>query len=98
MTEFPKWIRHPGQADVLVANADAEAEQLATWEGRAKTSPKNPLLMANDDKVVSTPATFRATSDTDITELRVAYKAKFGKKPFGAWGADELRAKLADAA
>jgi hypothetical protein len=34
--------------------------------------------------------------DPDLAELRQAYSNKFGKKPFGGWGANEIRAKLAE--
>jgi hypothetical protein len=33
--------------------------------------------------------------DDDIGVLRAAYKSKFGKKPFGGWDAETLKAKLA---
>ncbi|PSJ60752.1 hypothetical protein C7I85_11970 [Mesorhizobium soli] len=35
---------------------------------------------------------------TELSELRAAYQAKLGKKPFGGWDAETLKAKIAEAA
>ncbi len=34
-------------------------------------------------------------ADPDLAILRAEYQAKFGKKPFAGWKADQLREKLA---
>lgn len=38
-----------------------------------------------------------AKPEGDLAELRVAYQAKVGKKPFAGWDADELRRRMAEA-
>lgn len=87
-TEYPKWIRHPGEDDVLVDNAAAEAEQMAAWTAIAPKPKANPLLSPVRDSV----------SDNDLPALRIAYKEKTGKRAFPGWDADELRARMAAAA
>lgn len=38
----------------------------------------------------------KPSEDDDLKPLRADYVAKFGKKPFGGWGAEALRAKIAE--
>lgn len=33
----------------------------------------------------------------DLTALRAEYQAKVGRRPFGGWGAEELRKRMAEA-
>lgn len=119
-SEYPKWLRHDGQADVLVANAAAEAEQLAAWATETVTlSAKTPressvsnitrwLDEDMDDEVVSRKNHLLPQLDHDgngepggslkpagdIVDLRATYKAKFGKRAFPGWNAEEIAARL----
>lgn len=98
--EYPKWIRHPGKDDVLVDNAEAASAQLAAWAGEPKPSraPRNALLAQLDHDDDGNAGGSKAGTGEDIASLRAAYKEKLGKRAFPGWSADEIRARLAQAA
>ncbi len=88
--EFPKWIRRPGKREVLVENADAEALQIAAWDAEEPAKPSNPLLSQLDH---DQGGSLKGTGD-DLPALRIAYKAKFGKKAYGGWDAAEITKRM----
>lgn len=42
MQQYPKWLRHPGEPDVLVPNEDAERDQMAAWAEKYPVSETQP--------------------------------------------------------
>lgn len=96
--EYPKWLRRDGKPDVLVDNADAEAEQLAAWGSAARVveappQQSNALLPQLDHDKNGEPGGSKAP-EGDVAELRKVYQAKFGKRPFPGWNAAELTARI----
>lgn len=53
---------------------------------------RDPLDHDGDGKKGGTKA---EPKDPELNDLRKQYEETFGKKPFGGWDADKLRAKLA---
>jgi hypothetical protein len=95
--EFPKWIRRPGKREVLVENADAEAAQFAAWDAedpQPVVATPNPLLPQLDHDQNGAPGGSLKGAGDDLPALRIAYKAKFGKRAFPGWNAAELRERL----
>ena len=82
MSEYPKWLRAPGQPATRVQNAGAEAEQLKAWAAFEQSLPP---AVAHDIKQVAAD---------DLPALRIAYKAKFGKRAFPGWNAAEVKARI----
>jgi len=93
-SEYPKWLRHDGHADVLVANAAAEAEQLAAWAAMPAVKPKRNALLPQLDHDGDGEPGGSLKQAGDIADLRATYKAKFGKRAFPGWNAEEIAARL----
>lgn len=93
--EFPKWIRHPGQPDVLVDNAEAEAVQLAAWAALAPKPKAAPAVNALTSPVVpQLDPDDGEPAGADLPGLRAAYKEKFGKRAFPGWNAAEITKRM----
>ncbi|MEN6505014.1 MAG: hypothetical protein ABFD92_10770 [Planctomycetaceae bacterium] len=87
--EYPKWVRAAGVPDKLVKTED---EERAFFEALPpiKPAPKLPQLDHDGD---GEPGGSTAP-DEDVADLRKAYQAKFGKRPFPGWKADKLKSMI----
>lgn len=104
--EFPKWIRRPGHADVLVDNAEAEALQIELWDIEGLIGPgphqffdargkvDNALLPQLDHDANGKPGGSLKPEGADLPALRIAYKEKFGKRAFPGWDAAEITKRM----
>lgn len=87
--EYPKWVRAAGVPDKLV-RSEAEEQEFYEALPPVQPAPKLPQLDHDGD---GKPGGSKAPTE-DVAELRKAYQAKFGKRPFPGWKADVLRGKI----
>lgn len=98
-SEYPKWVRSNGR-EVIVNDAEAEVAQLAAWndEPVVVRAPRSNALLQTvaasfDHDGDGKPGGSTAPAE-DVADLRKTYQAKFGKRPFPGWKADELKARI----
>jgi hypothetical protein len=60
----------------------------------SEAAPRDPLDQDGDGHKGGSP---KPEPSEDLSDLRARYTEATGKRPFGGWGADMLRAKIADA-
>lgn len=98
--EYPRWVHCPGtipgKKSALVSNAAEEDAQLEAWgvdTVDVDLPPKlvNALLQLGHDG--SPGGSLKAAGD-DLPALRIAYKAKFGKRAFPGWNAAEITKRM----
>lgn len=83
----------PPPAAVVAAKAPAAATTAAPTEPETAAPAADPLDHDGDGK----PGGSTKQTGNDVAELRKAYQAAFGKRPFNGWDAEELRRRIADA-
>ncbi|MDB5531610.1 MAG: hypothetical protein JWR51_4713 [Devosia sp.] len=105
--EYPRWVHCPGtipgKKSALVNSSEAEAAQLAAWGVADEPAPLvvNPLIPAPpasepfDHDGNGKPGGSLKPAGADLPALRLAYKAKFGKRAFPGWDAAEITKRMA---